>query len=131
MKKRLIIYPIVVLVAVILLILPGFLTNPQRNLGSIAAITKNSPQQTTHKSFSSYLKQFPGGYVLTFHTGGINSFGATEFVIITKINDALVVDTISGPGPQNAHRLREQDAIDFLKKHEIDLSEFDALINDK
>jgi hypothetical protein len=130
-KKRLVIYPILILSAIIFMILPSFLTSPQRNLNSVAAVAKNNPQQSVHKTFSSYFKQFPGGYVLTFHTGRDSSFGNTEFVSISRMGDETVVDIINGAGPQNAHRLRGPDAQNFIEEHQIDLSPFDALVDDK
>ena len=113
------------------MLLPSFLINPKRNLSSVAAVARNNPQLTTHKTFSSYFTQFPGGYILTFHTGNSSNFGSAEFISISRMGKVTVVDTINGEGPENAHRLKGQAALDFIKEHQIDLAPFDALVNVK
>jgi hypothetical protein len=112
------------------MLLPSFLTNPQRNLNSVAAVARNNPQQSVHETFSSYFRQFPGGYILTFHTGKDSSFGNTEFISISRMGKLTVVDIINGAGIENAHRFEGQAAQDFIEEHQIDLAPFDALIDD-
>jgi len=130
MKKRFVLYPIAVLLVFIVMLLPGFLVNPYRNLTAVAQAAKNTPQQTLHQSFSSYFKKFPNGYVLTFHTGNHSNFGPTEFVIITRLKGKLQVNLINGPGPENVAQLEGDKAKEFLDERQIDLDLFDTLMKD-
>lgn len=123
MNKRYIIYPIIILGVVSLLLLPGFLANPRRNINKVISASTNS-NQTVFKSFSSWYKKYPDGFILVFHTGGDAKFGDVEFVTISKHMDVIYVELIKGPGEGNVQRLTNQDAEAYLKEHEIDINEF-------
>jgi len=129
MSKRLTIYPLSLLFSVILLILPSYLSNPQRNIRA-AARSAALNTQASHQTFASYFKIFPNrGYILVLYTGNQTAFSPTEFLTITKINQELTVDLINGAGIANVSQLSGNTAAEYLKKHQIKLDTFDSLIS--
>jgi hypothetical protein len=127
LPRRKVVYPLVMLFAAILLLLPSFLTNPYRNINAVVQQATSKPQQAIHRSFSAYLARLPEGYTLTIHTLNDVNFFPIEFVTISKVKGKLTVDLIRGPGPENASRLQEEEAQSFLDDHQIDIQPFDDI----
>jgi len=129
MSKRFTIYPLTLLFSIILLVLPGYFTNPQRNLRSAARYAALNPQGS-HQTFSSYLKIIPAkGYILVLYTGNQPDFSPTEYITIERLHQKLTIDLINGAGPDNVSQLKEEQAAKFLEKHQINLETFDTLTN--
>lgn len=122
-QSRIVIYTIASLFALLLLLFPYYLANSKRNLAKINSLAAATSSTKPIKTFSSYYKKIRGGFVLTLYTGHDPSFLA-EYVTISKINDKYFVNLITGPGIEGAILLEGQEALDFLREHEIDVSKF-------
>ena len=129
--RRFTAYPLAILFAVIMLALPGYLSNPQRNIRAAARSATLNPQGV-HQTFSSNLRIISHrGYVMVLHTGDQSEFSPAIFLTITKLDSKLTLDMINGPGIENLSQLSGDDAAEYLKKHQIDLKVFDTLITKK
>ena len=130
MKRRFILYSGSLLVSVGLLLLPGILLNPYRNISaaSRSVVTTNG---AVGRTFSSYYHRYTSGYILVFHTGDDPQFSPAEYVTISRINKKLVVELINGAGVENAVRLENNDAVQYIKDHHIDLSSFEQTGNEE
>lgn len=113
-----------------MLIIPSYLSSPQRNIRAIVNAASQNPSSKTHQTFASYYHLFSRGYVLVLYTGNQSEF-SSEYVIVSKIDNKIIVDLIHGAGSENVSQLLGDDAISFLKEHQISLDALKPLNADK
>jgi len=127
--NRILIYMILVLWIIILFVIPEYYTSPYRNLNSLTFQIRNNPtQKTMFKSTTGYLKPSPEGYILVLYSGTENSFSPTEFIMISRIKDRLIINLINGPGENLVITLEGDAAKIYLEKHQILLDEINNIL---
>lgn len=120
--KRFYLYGLLLIFGVLIsLLLPNWITSPSNNFTTLIQNSQGSPTQTIFKSRAGYLKFLPNSYVLVLYSGNETDFKPTEYVIVTRLNNDLIVELIEGAGPQSVRVLKNSDAETYLINHDIDL----------
>lgn len=70
-------------------------------------------QRPYFKSFGSY------GFIATYHSIDDPIYDA-EYIIVSKINNKLVVEIIAKPGVEGVTVLKDKEAENYLRKLDID-----------
>jgi hypothetical protein len=67
------------------------------------------------------------GYILVFYVDKQNKFEPAKFLIIFRKPKSLEVELIKGEGLENTIILRNVEAADYLKNHQISLDKLDEI----
>lgn len=89
---------------------------------------QTSLNNNTFGSSAGYLKILPDlGYILVFYTDKQDKFWPTKFLIIFKKPMSLEVELINGVGRESVVILRDEEAANYLKNHQINLDKLDEI----
>ena len=89
---------------------------------------QTSSSNNTFGSSAGYLKILPDlGYILVFYTDKQDKFWPTKFLIIFKNSTSLEVELINGLGRESVIILRNEEASNYLKSHQINLDKLDEI----
>lgn len=93
----------------------SFLFNATRNFNKLQELTQNNPSAVDLRYYCAAYRRGPNCHIYTLAVEWDLRFYPNKFILITKFdNHSLVVDLISGPGPENVITLTGELAWQYL-----------------